>query len=75
MENELFKNIVGQGAWAMIFVWLLLDTRKESKNREEKYQLILNELADKYSVVEDIKDDVKEIKDDVKEIKIKLEGK
>jgi len=69
MENEIFKNIVSQGAWAILFVWLLIDTRKESKLREEKLQTIINknqeiigELADKFNVVEDIKEDVEEIK-------------
>lgn len=75
MENELFNNIVGQGAWAMLFVWLLIDTRRESKTREEKLQKIINknqevisELAEKFDVVENIETDVKEIK-------IKLEVK
>nr|DAD70004.1 MAG TPA: holin family protein [Myoviridae sp. ct6F13] len=36
MENDLFKVILNQGAWAVLFVWLLIDTRKESKVREEK---------------------------------------
>ena len=36
MENELLKTIVSQGAWAVLFVWLFIDTRKESKAREEK---------------------------------------
>ena len=69
MENELLKTIVSQGAWAMLFVWLLIDTRKESKTREEKLQNVINknqevisELAEKFNVVEDIKEDVKEIK-------------
>ncbi|MEX0085142.1 BhlA/UviB family holin-like peptide [Clostridium butyricum] len=75
MENELLKTIVSQGAWAVLFVWLLIDTRKESKTREEKLQNIINknqevisELAEKFDVVENIESDVKEIK-------IKLDGK
>ena len=75
MENELLKTIVSQGAWAVLFVWLLIDTRKESKAREEKLQNIINknqevisELAEKFDVVENIESDVKEIK-------IKLNGK
>lgn len=69
MENELFKNIISQGVWAMLFVWLLIDTRRESKTREEKLQTIINknqdviaDLAEKFDVVENIELDVKEIK-------------
>ena len=69
MENELFKVIINNGAWAVLFVWLLIDTRKESKVREEKLQGIINknqeviaELAEKFDVVEDIQSDVTEIK-------------
>lgn len=42
MENELLKTIVNNGAWAVLFVWLLMDTRKESKIREEKLQGIID---------------------------------
>ena len=69
MENELIKTIVSQGAWALLFVWLLIDTRKESKAREEKLQGIINknqevisELAEKFDVVESIQEDVTDIK-------------
>ena len=55
MENDLFKVILNQGAWAVLFVWLLIDTRKESKVREEKLQMVINknqevisELAEKF---------------------------
>ncbi len=36
MENELIKIIIIQGTWALLFVWLLIDTRRESKTREER---------------------------------------
>ncbi|MGN2336777.1 BhlA/UviB family holin-like peptide [Clostridium cagae] len=69
MENEVIKTIVSQGAWAVLFVWLLFDTRKESKTREERLQTIINknqevigDLAEKFDVVETIETDVKEIK-------------
>lgn len=72
MESEILKTIVSQGAWAILFVWLLIDTRKESKTREEKLQSIINknqevisELAEKFNVVEDIQEDVSEIKDKI----------
>lgn len=69
LESELLKTIVNNGAWAVLFVWLLIDTRKESKSREEKLQGIINknqevisELAEKFDVVENIQEDVKDIK-------------
>lgn len=69
MESELFKTIASQGSWAILFIWLLIDTRKESKTREEKLQSIINknqevisELAEKFDVVEDIQSDVSDIK-------------
>ena len=75
MESEFFKVIATQGAWAVLFVWLLIDTRKESKNREDKLQGIINknqeviqELADKFDVVKDIQDDVIEIKNKLERV-------
>lgn len=69
MENKLFEVIATNGAWAILFVWLLIDTRKESKAREERLQSIIDknqevigELAEKFDVVENIQDDVKDIK-------------
>ncbi|MGL5765910.1 MAG: BhlA/UviB family holin-like peptide, partial [Sarcina sp.] len=38
MEQELFTQIVSQGVFASLFIWLFIDTRRDSKNREEKYQ-------------------------------------
>ena len=61
MENEILKVIVNNGAWAVIFIWLLFDTKKESKAREEKLQQIINknqevisELAENFNVFENI---------------------
>jgi predicted nuclease with TOPRIM domain len=69
MESEILKIIVSQGSWAVLFVWLLMDTRKESKTREEKLQeiisknqTVISELAEKFDVVENIQEDVKDIK-------------
>ncbi|MCR6516336.1 MAG: BhlA/UviB family holin-like peptide [Clostridium chrysemydis] len=70
MEKELLTQIVGQGAFAALFVWLLWDTRKEARDREaklystiDKNHEIINDLAKKFNVVEDIKEDVDIIKD------------
>ena len=69
MENEILKTIVNNRAWVVMFVWLLFDTRKESKAREEKLQQIINknqevisELAENFNVFENIQQDVADIK-------------
>nr|WP_207668742.1 BhlA/UviB family holin-like peptide [Clostridium carnis] len=66
------KTIVSQGAWAALFIWLLIETRKESRLREEKLQNVISknqevisELATKFNVVEEIKEDVEEIKNKI----------
>lgn len=66
------RYAITQGIFAVLFIWLLFDTRKDSKEREIKYQStidknqqIINELANKFNVVEDIKDDVELIKSKV----------
>ena len=36
MDQELLKFAISQGLFAALFVWLLIDTRKESKTEENK---------------------------------------
>ncbi|MNP84429.1 hypothetical protein D3C76_1837300 [compost metagenome] len=47
----------------MLFVWLLMDTRKDSKEREVKYQETIDKLASSIGTIEDIKEDVEDIKE------------
>ena len=65
MEQEIFTQLISQGAFATLFIWLLWDTRKDSKSREEKYQATIDKLADKINIVEAIKEDVEEIKNKI----------
>lgn len=65
METEVIKTVLSQGAWACLFVWLLLDSRKDSKAREDRYINTIDKLTDKISIVEDIKEDVEEIKNKI----------
>lgn len=69
MESEVIKYFLTQGAFAALFVWLLLDTRKDSKSREKDYQVVIREnqkvigkLTSNLTMVKDIKEDVEEIK-------------
>lgn len=36
LNPEIIKIFVTQGAFCILFVWLLYDTRKEAKTREER---------------------------------------
>jgi len=84
MESEILRVMVGQGAWAVLFVWLFIDTRKESKQREdglreeskereEKLQKVINKNQDVISELAKKFDVVENIQEDVKDIKIKLD--
>ncbi len=63
MEKEILTQIATNGAFAALFVWLLWDTRKEARERENKLNSLIDKLAEKFNVVEDIKEDVDTIKD------------
>lgn len=73
MESELLKTIVNNGAWAILFVWLLIDTRKESKAREEKLQEIIDKNQEVISDLAENLEVVKTTQKDVADIKIKLD--
>lgn len=67
MEKIIFDFIIIQGAFAVLFVWILFDSRKNSKEREIKYQNIINSLSERIGEIKDIKEDVQNIK-----IKLKI---
>lgn len=60
---------IGQGLGYALFVFLLIYVLKTTGEREKRYQDLLDTLAEKFDVVEDIKEDVKEIKIKVEERK------
>jgi BhlA holin family len=67
--DALMQAAVGQGLGYALFVFLLIYVLKTTGEREQRYQDLLDTLADKFNVVEDIKEDVKEIKIKVEERK------
>ncbi|NFG24124.1 UviB-like protein [Clostridium botulinum] len=60
--DELMKMALSQGLGYALFVFLLLYVLKTTGERENKYQNLLDALAEKFNVVEDIKEDVREIR-------------
>ncbi|MBO3354721.1 BhlA/UviB family holin-like peptide [Clostridium perfringens] len=63
MEKEIITQIATNGAFAALFVWLLYDTRKEA--RESKLNNLIDKLADKFNLVEDLKEDIEDIKNHI----------
>lgn len=60
--DELIKLAVGQGLGYALFVSLLGYVLKTTGEREKRYQNLLDTLAEKFNIVDGIKEDVKEIK-------------
>lgn len=70
MEGEVIKLVATNGAFAILFVWLLFNTQRENAKREENYQktidknqIVITELTKKFDVVTEVKEDVEYIKD------------
>ncbi|EDS79104.1 BhlA/UviB family holin-like peptide (plasmid) [Clostridium perfringens] len=65
MEKEIITQIATNGAFAALFIWLLYDTRKEARERENKLNNLIDKLADKFNLVEDLKEDIEDIKNHI----------
>lgn len=51
LNPEIIKMIITQGVFCVLFVWLLYDTRKESKLREDKLMLHLEKTDEAHAVI------------------------
>ena len=60
MDSELFKLMATQGAFEILFSYLLFYVLKENSKREDKYQNIIEELTE---LLPKIKEDVEDIKE------------
>lgn len=58
MDNELLKVIATQGAFAVLFFYLLFYTLKENSKREDNYQEIIKDLSESLPT---IKEEIQEI--------------
>lgn len=64
--NEIISIIVGNGVFAILFVWLFVYQLKDSSKREEKYQRTIEELTTHLNTLDEVKEDLLEIKDILK---------
>ena len=66
MEAEIFNVFVKQGGYALLFVWMLFTTMKNNKERETKYQEVIDKNQ---TVIEEQAKAFTSISKDVTEIK------
>lgn len=62
MDSELFNFLTSQGAFALLFGYLLLYVLKQNQIREENYQNIIKQLSD---TLPEIQNDLEDIKNQV----------
>ncbi len=69
MNEKIIEFAATQGVWALLSVALIfyiLKTQEKRDNtqeeREKNYQIIINNLSEKFNFFESIKDDIAEIK-------------
>ncbi|BDR67951.1 hypothetical protein K144312032_21790 [Clostridium tetani] len=73
METEIMKVAISQGFGYVLFTFLLVYLLKTTQDRENRYnntidknQSIIQDLAVKLNLIEDVKKDVQEIKGKIK---------
>lgn len=73
MENAIIDAALSQGIWAVMAVFLLIYIVKSNEKRDLKqeereanYQKLLNELTQKFSVLNHIQTDIDDIKKYIK---------
>jgi len=67
MWEQIWEQALNSGLWAMLFVGLFITQMRDSKAREEKYQALVDSLAEKLKIVEEIKEDIDVIKNELVE--------
>lgn len=70
MLEQLAQIGIKEGIFALLFVWLLVDTKQESKAREEKLYNFLDGMKEEFAKLvhnyESLSSDVEDIKNDIK---------
>ncbi|MEK4125880.1 BhlA/UviB family holin-like peptide [Anoxybacillus sp. FSL W8-0382] len=65
------EHFVSNGVFALLFVWLLVDTRKESKQREEK---LLAQIEKQNEAQERIVHAIERIEKKIEKMEVSMNG-
>lgn len=66
MDEQIFNMFLKEGGYAVLFVWMLFSTMKNNKEREQKYQEVIDKNQ---SVIEEQAKAFSSLSKDVSEIK------
>lgn len=66
MDEQIFNLFLKEGGYALLFVWMLFSTMKNNKDREAKYQEVIDKNQ---SVIEEQAKAFSSLAKDVTEIK------
>ncbi|MBR1925636.1 MAG: bacteriocin [Clostridia bacterium] len=58
MIEEILKLAIGNGLWAVLFVFLFLYQIKENNKREKKYVFIIEELSKNVGIIKKVYDKI-----------------
>lgn len=59
MDIDVLTYFLTQGPFAVLFIWLLIQTQKRNREREDQLYDTLNEFAKRYDIVIEKLDDIK----------------
>ncbi len=59
MDIDVLAYFLTQGPFAVLFIWLLIQTQKRNREREDQLYDTLNEFAKRYDIVIEKLDEIK----------------
>ncbi len=70
MWEQIVNLAISNGLFAVLFLGLLVYQLKDSRSREQKYQMTIEKLGNSLEIVKQVKEDVEDIKDKINSKKI-----
>ena len=65
MWEQIVNLAISNGLFAVLFLGLLVYQLKDSRTREQKYQMTIEKLGNSLEIVKQVKEDVEDIKDKI----------
>ena len=72
--SEMLETIATSGVFAVLFFILLMVEISDSRNREARYQNVIERLTDELGTLEDVDDNVEKVLDCVRCMRVEGEN-